>query len=70
MIKVEGRAYKGKRLLEKHLNGIRITRNEAIIAKCYDCEGGYSDGIKECNISDCPLHPYNPYNKSNLCSET
>ena len=49
----------GKNDLIKHLSGKRLTRNQAIKAKCYDCNGyGESD---ECSIITCPLYPFSPY---------
>jgi hypothetical protein len=63
-MKAEGKRFRGKALLNKHLNGERLTRNEAIIAKCYECECGYSEGIQKCTITKCPLNPFNPYSDS------
>lgn len=63
-MKAEGKRFRGKALLNRHLNGERLTRNEAIIAKCYDCEGGYPEGIQKCTITQCPLNAYNPYSDS------
>lgn len=51
----------GKRLLLKHLYGDRLTRDEAIRAKCCDCLGFYIDGRADCEISECALHPFMPY---------
>ena len=57
----EGKAFRGKNELIKHYRGKRITMSEAIKAKCYDCCGGYDDGASDCEVVDCPLHPYAPY---------
>jgi len=43
------------------LKGNKITRDEAIKAKCYECNGAYADGTGDCNIESCPLHLYMPY---------
>jgi len=51
----------GRKELEKHLKGKRLTRGQALRAKCYECENGYMDGKMPCNIPDCPLYPYNAY---------
>lgn len=51
----------GKASYIKFLKGGHITRQEAIDAKCYECEQGWSDGVQPCLISDCPLNPYHPY---------
>ena len=49
----------GKNDLVKHLMGKRLTRNQAIKAKCYDCNGMGELGT--CNIVVCPLYPFSPY---------
>jgi hypothetical protein len=51
----------GKASFVKFLEGGRITRQEAIEAKCYDCEGGWPEGVQPCLVSDCPLNLYHPY---------
>jgi hypothetical protein len=60
-IELFGISAKGKTDLLNHLNGERITRNQAIKAKCYDCLGFYSDGKMDCLQPECPLYPYMPY---------
>lgn len=54
-------AAKGRSEINAYLAGKRITRNQAIRAKCYDCMGGYSDGKLDCRIKTCPLYPWMPY---------
>jgi hypothetical protein len=54
---------KGQTSLLKYLNGERLTQRQAILAKCYECMGGYGDGRQGCGIEDCPLYPYAPYKK-------
>lgn len=54
-------ASSGKSNLLKHLYGDRLTRNEAIFAKCCDCSGYYIDGRLDCQTVDCPLYPFMPY---------
>jgi hypothetical protein len=51
----------GKTFLLKHLYGDRLTRDQAIKAKCADCMGYYIDGRTDCELSGCPLYPYMPY---------
>lgn len=51
----------GRGHLLKYLSGDRITRNDAILAKCYECCGGDDHGV--CTVSTCPLLPYSQYNK-------
>ncbi len=52
---------KGRSELLRHLQGGKITRAEAIFAKCYDCMGNYADGLMDCEIDYCALYPYFPY---------
>jgi hypothetical protein len=49
----------GKSQLLKHLDGKRLTRSEAIKAKCYDCDGMGDSG--SCDLASCSLFPYSPY---------
>jgi len=54
-----GKMRKGKGSLLKYLKGKRLTRQQSIDAKCYDCNGmGDQD---ECDIVECGLYPYSPY---------
>ena len=53
----------GRTQMLRFMKGERLTRNQAIKAKCYDCTCGYQDGRVDCEIYDCPLHPYMPYKK-------
>ena len=36
----------------------RLTRGEAIRAKCLDCMCGQSAEVRKCPCRDCPLFPY------------
>lgn len=55
----DGKRRKGKRELLSYVSGKTLTRNQAIRAKCYDCNGmGDSD---ECDIEECSLYPYSPF---------
>ena len=57
-----GSRFQGRGELIQFLKGFRITRNEAIKAKCYDCMGFYDQAQdKDCNNTTCPLYPYMPY---------
>ena len=58
-----GISAKGKNELIKHLTGKRLTRGQAILAKCYDCMGGFNDGKQDCEITECSLYPFMPYRK-------
>jgi hypothetical protein len=61
-----GIAAQGRNEIEKHLAGKRITRNQAIRAKCYECMGGYSDGKSDCKMPQCPLYTWMPYRNKGL----
>ena len=50
----------GATQLRKHLRGGRLTRGQAISAKCCDCNCYYVDGKKSCEMPECPLFPYMP----------
>ena len=45
----------------RFLNGEKLTYREAVLAKCYDCDGGHSDGRYDCEVLSCPLRIYMPY---------
>lgn len=51
---------KGKTDLLNFYHGKRLTQRQAIAANCCRCSSGYDSGFG-CNVSDCPLNPYNPY---------
>lgn len=51
----------GSSALRCHRNGGRLTRAQAIHAKCAECCGDYQDGRFDCLIPACPLHPFMPY---------
>jgi hypothetical protein len=50
--------------LRRHLAGESLTLSEAVKAKCCDCMAGYVDGRISCELKECPLWPYMPYNPS------
>lgn len=52
---------KGKKEMIDYLKGKRLTRSRAILANCYDCMGGYTDGKYSCRMHYCPLYPWMPY---------
>jgi len=52
----------GKAAYLKFLQGKRLTRAEAIRAKCYECVGG--EDTNPCTVFTCPLLPYCPWNAS------
>jgi len=50
--------------LRRHLAGEGLTLAQAIKAKCCDCMAGYADGRNDCEMPECPLWPYMPYNEA------
>jgi hypothetical protein len=54
--------------LKRHLAGMDLTAMQAIRAKCADCTGDYADGRISCELSECPLFPFHPYNASRRIS--
>lgn len=54
---------KGKGELLNHLTGNKtLTKSQAIMAKCYDCQCGYEGGEeKDCKVPMCPLYDFQPY---------
>jgi hypothetical protein len=51
----------GRSELVKYVSGKRLTLRQMVIAKCYECMGGYVDGKRDCKIAGCPLCPRMPY---------
>ena len=56
---MNGKSRSGKTQLLKYLRGSRITRQESIKAKCFDCDGMGDSG--ECDLEHCALYPYSPF---------
>ena len=56
-----GATARGKRELLKYLDGGRLTRKQAMLAKCFECCNGYSDGKTDCRVRLCPLYAFMPY---------
>jgi hypothetical protein len=54
-----GRRKMGRTFLIRHLEGKRLTQQQAIRAKCYDCDGMGETG--ECDLKECPLYSYSPF---------
>lgn len=51
----------------RHLRGERLTRDEAIKAKCYDCVCG--EDTEPCVVYTCSLQPYCQWNKNQSDTE-
>ncbi len=54
----------GSASLWKHRDGGRLSRTQAILAKCADCCGDYVDERSDCEIPRCPLYPWQPYRET------
>jgi len=61
----KGRDSQGRTQFLRHMDGEKITRKQAMLAKCFDCMGYYRDGRRDCKESICPLYPYAPYRIKN-----
>ena len=53
----------GKSELLKHLRGGRLTRDAAIKAKCFECVSGGDEKPAPCEVSQCALTQYCPWNR-------
>ena len=51
----------GKKELEAHLRGEKLTPLQALNAKCYECMCGYLDGKRDCECPSCPNYSRMPY---------
>ena len=51
----------GKKELEAHLRGEKLTPLQTLFAKCYECMCGYVDGRMDCEINSCPNYSRMPY---------
>jgi hypothetical protein len=60
--KVGRRGHGQAELIKYWTDGLPLTQQQAIRAKCYECSGYYADGAEVCIQKDCPLWPYMPYN--------
>ena len=54
----------GKRELVKFLESKPVSRKEAMLAFCYECQGYYRDGRITCENVNCPMYPFMPYSKN------
>ena len=59
-----GKLAQGQKQLHKHLTGGRLSYKEAVLAKCYECTGGYADGKMDCKVPECPLYGFMPFRDS------
>ena len=56
-------SFQGEDAYFRFLKGGKITRREAMLAKCYECMGGYDDGKMDCCGESCPIFPFYPYKR-------
>jgi hypothetical protein len=54
---------RGNTQLQRHLDGKKLTRSQAVNAKCSDCMCNFEDGLVSCEIPSCPLFPFMVYRK-------
>lgn len=57
-----GIAARGRKEFHRHAAGEKLSPQQSIRAKCYECMAGYTDGVGDCAMPDCPLYPLHPYN--------
>jgi len=62
-IEKNGKLAQGKKDVLKYWRGERLTRNQAILGKCYDCMGFYIDGRRDCKMPRCTLYDFMPFRK-------
>ena len=51
---------KGQTEYQKFKAGQRLTRKQAMLALCYECNG-LEDSNCDCQGKSCPLYPFQPY---------
>lgn len=49
---------RGKTEYLKYLRGGKLTRKEAMLARCYDCMGYFVDGRADCMTPSCPMYSF------------
>lgn len=59
----------GGQLYQKYMAGKRLTRGQAIAAKCADCMDWYADGRVSCELTSCSLYPFMPYRNKHVKDE-
>ena len=52
----------GSSNLAAYREGGDLSAGQSIKAKCADCMADYADGRLSCDMPDCPLWPFMPYN--------
>jgi len=51
---------KGQAAYTKFKSGLRLTRGEAMLAHCYECNG-FEDSRCDCQGKSCPMYSYRLY---------
>lgn len=51
---------KGQKEFKKFKKGLPLTRKEAILAQCYECNG-FEDSRVDCGAKNCSLYQWSPY---------
>jgi len=65
-IKKYGKSAQGRKELLKHLRGGKLSYKQAILAECYYCTCYYADGKNDCEMPECSLYPFMPYNPNKI----
>jgi hypothetical protein len=59
---------KGQKEYMKFKEGSRLTRKEAMLAMCYQCNG-FEDSREDCRGANCPMYEYAPYHGKKKAKE-
>ena len=51
---------KGQKEYRKWKDGGKLTRKQAMLAMCYDCNGG-DESNEDCLGTECPMYDYHPH---------
>lgn len=51
----------GGSAVKRWKEGKRLTRGQAILAQCHECNDGHLGSNKDCKGKSCPLYQYMPY---------
>jgi len=51
---------KGQKEFEKFKKGFPLTRKEAMLAKCYECNGE-GESKADCEVTYCPMYEYRQF---------
>ena len=43
------------------MEDLKLSRKNAILAKCHECQEYYKNGKNDCSTYDCPLYAYMPF---------